>query len=52
MHWYTLPKWIRDLIWKHYCPGQENDKNPSREYIAAAEKANLWASGYESGKGK
>lgn len=35
-HWYELPKHDRDLIWRLYRPGQETDKNPSSEYMAAA----------------
>lgn len=34
MHWRMVPKLVQDLIWKHYVPGQEINKNPSIEYIA------------------
>src|SRR3546814_12786916 len=33
-HWFTLPKDIRDGIWRTYKPGQEISKSPSAEYLA------------------
>lgn len=44
-HWFKLPKVIRDAIWKHYRPGQETDKRPSTEYLAAAALAKGWIAG-------
>lgn len=41
-HWFTLPKYLRDKIWKHYTPGQEISKRPSPEYIAAAKEVQDW----------
>jgi hypothetical protein len=41
-HWYKLPKSLRDKIWATYRPGQEIDKTPSREYIAAANEVQAW----------
>jgi hypothetical protein len=38
-HWFSLPKTIRCEIWRTYRKGQESDKNPSSEYIAAARAA-------------
>ena len=35
-HWFELPKEDRDEIWRLYRPGQEEDKNPSPEYMVAA----------------
>src|SRR5208337_1807731 len=35
-HWYMVPADVRSLIWKHYRPGQEIDKQPSIDYIATA----------------
>lgn len=35
-HWRLVPKAVQQLIWKHYRPGQEIDKRPSIDYIAAA----------------
>lgn len=35
-HWRMVPKAVQDLIWKHYRPGQEIDKEPSIDYIATA----------------
>lgn len=35
-HWRMVPQPVKDLIWKHYRPGQEIDKNPSIDYIATA----------------
>lgn len=33
-HWSALPAPFQKLIWKHYRPGQENDKDPSPAYMA------------------
>lgn len=33
--WFKVPKRLRDAIWLHYRRGQEIDKSPSPEYIAA-----------------
>ena len=33
-HWFSLPKPVRDAIWREYRPGQERDKNPSARYMA------------------
>lgn len=41
-HWYSLPRHIRDQIWKTYVPGQEETKTPSPAYIAAATAARKW----------
>lgn len=38
-HWYSVPKVMRDAIWASYTPGQEINKNPSREYLEAAHAA-------------
>jgi hypothetical protein len=35
-HWYSLPKHLRDEIWRTYRPGQEHDKRPSQAYLAAS----------------
>ena len=35
-HWRMVPEPVKDLIWKHYRPGQEIDKKPSLEYIMTA----------------
>lgn len=41
-HWYSLPKSLRDKIWRTFDPGQEITKTPSPEYIAAAREAQEW----------
>lgn len=41
-HWYALPLLIRRAIFQAYRPGQEVDKRPSPEYIAAAKAAQEW----------
>lgn len=41
-HWLRLPKVLRDKIWAAYRPRQEIDKNPSAEYIAAANEVQQW----------
>lgn len=42
LHWYALPKDLRDRIWQTYRPGQEIDKRPSTEYIAVAKDVQNW----------
>jgi hypothetical protein len=41
-HWFKLPKQLRDKIWATYRSGQEIDKNPSAEYLAAATEVQKW----------
>lgn len=41
-HWFTLPTYIRDRIWKAYRPGQEIDGAPSQAYVDAARAAEKW----------
>ena len=38
-HWFMVPKELRDRIWATYRPGQEEDWEPSREYLLAAKEA-------------
>lgn len=38
-HWYSLKKGTRDAIWREYRPGQEQDKRPSRRYLAVQRAA-------------
>ena len=49
-HWFRLPKRLRDRIWATYRPGQEEDKNPSTEYLLAAYLVREWCLGYEAGR--
>jgi hypothetical protein len=42
MHWFRLPKHLRDRIWATYKPGQEITKTPSEDYIEAAEAVQDW----------
>ncbi|MEM9149126.1 MAG: hypothetical protein AAGB19_01550 [Cyanobacteria bacterium P01_F01_bin.3] len=35
-HWAMVPKELQRAVWRHYRHGQEVDKNPSSEYLAAA----------------
>jgi hypothetical protein len=37
-HWFSLPKPLRDRIWATYRPGQEDDKQPTKEYCEAAKE--------------
>ena len=32
-HWRMVPQSTQRLVWKHYRPGQEVDKRPSKEYL-------------------
>ena len=38
-HWFMVPKPLRALVWKHYRPGQCDDKQPSKEWFDAANRA-------------
>lgn len=38
-HWRMVPREVQLLVWKHYRPGQEIDKKPTREYLAAMKSA-------------
>lgn len=42
-HWFKLPQRIRDAIWHAYVPGQEERKDPSSEYLEAAQRAEKFA---------
>lgn len=41
-HWYMLPKYIRQEIWRAYQAGQEETIAPSAKYIDAARAAQDW----------
>lgn len=41
-HWFRLPKYLRDKIWRCYRPGQEKDMHPSREYLEVANEVQEW----------
>jgi hypothetical protein len=38
-HWRLVPRALQQDVWRSYRPGQENDKQPSRTYLAAADAA-------------
>lgn len=38
-HWSLVPKNLQLKVWRHYRKGQEIDKQPSAEYLAAAKEA-------------
>lgn len=38
-HWYMVPLPLRNEVWKHYRPGQEQDKQPSAAYLEVAHRA-------------
>lgn len=38
-HWFTVPKLMRDRIWRAYRAGQCDDMNPSSDYCIAAKDA-------------
>lgn len=42
VHWFKLPYDLRQLIWKHYQPGQEESMRPTLGYIEAANKVQEW----------
>jgi hypothetical protein len=41
-HWFSLPKAMRDAIWRAYVPGQEQRKDPTSEYLRVALDAVRW----------
>lgn len=41
-HWFRLPKYLRDRIWRAYRPGQEKTMTPSGEYVEAARAVQEW----------
>lgn len=41
-HWFSLPKYLRDEIWRTYRRGQEITKDPSPEYIEVARRVQDW----------
>ena len=41
-HWFKLPFALRKKVWTTYRPGQEVDKNPSKEYIAVVKEIQTW----------
>jgi hypothetical protein len=38
-HWKMVPKDIQTMVWRHYRPGQCDDKRPSPEWMRAAQMA-------------
>lgn len=40
-HWRMVPKKLQQEVWKHYRPGQCDDKEPSEEWFKAADAAIL-----------
>ncbi|HQS18641.1 hypothetical protein [Reyranella sp.] len=42
MHWYMLPKDLRDKVWRAYRPGQEATMTPSRDYLDVAHQVQAW----------
>ena len=42
VHWFKLPKHLRDLIWMTYVPGQEITKTPTMAYLEAARAVQIW----------
>ncbi len=41
-HWFSLPKALRDRVWRTYLPGQEVDMSPSAEYLQVADDVQRW----------
>lgn len=38
-HWAMVPRQLQGQVWKHYRPGQCEDKQPSVEWLQAARRA-------------
>ncbi len=51
-HWYMLPTYLRLLIWNTFKPGQEIAKNPSQDYLDAADQVQKWIKRYYPEAGK
>jgi len=51
-HWFTLPKALRDEIWRTYRPGQEITKTPSEAYLHAAHAVQAWIAERTAAQGK
>lgn len=49
-HWFSLPKPLRDDIWRAYRPGQEITKTPSDAYVAAARAVQRWITEHQEEK--
>lgn len=49
-HWFTLPKFLRDQVWRAYVPGQEVTKTPSQRYLLVAGMVQKWIAYYKAGK--
>ena len=47
MHWFTLPKFLRDRVWATYIPGQEIRKDPSEEYLEVIAQVDAWIRDYK-----
>ena len=47
-HWFSLPRHLRDELWRTYRRGQEVTKSPSPEYIAAAKAVQDWIAAYRA----
>lgn len=45
-HWFRLPKFLRDRIWATYVPWQEIRKDPSQDYLDAADAVDAWIREY------
>lgn len=41
-HWFKLPKQLRRKIWASYRIGQEEQGNPSKEYVEIALEVQRW----------
>ena len=41
-HWFELPQFLRDKIWRSYRVGQETTRTPSREYVAVMREVEEW----------
>jgi hypothetical protein len=46
-HWYSLPKDLRDEVWRTYRPGQEDDKRPSPAYLNVVRRVQEWVRSQE-----
>jgi hypothetical protein len=50
-HWFKLPKYLRDKIWREYRAGQEKTLTPSRAYLDVAHEVEAWIIEHEGRRG-
>ncbi len=42
IHWFRLPLYLRNKVWRAYKPGQEIRKDPSPQYMEVMQEVKQW----------